>query len=148
MLCEGHWKNVDATTSTEDKDEMVFNAWRILEQRGVDAHEWAEYFKWRGAAGIESGNSKPRPAQANMHEPNHKPRFKNVKGGGKGAGKGNACGKGAGKGWQGSTSMSRRATQNGRLVPAPPSEPPPAWMTEETCIPGPVYTKVRLQPHV
>ena len=137
MLCEGYWKDVDATSTTDEKIEIVAVAWLILSDRGVDENDWAEYFKWRGEAGIESGNSKPQPAQANMHEPNHTPRFKNVKGGGKGAGKGK-------KG----TSMSRRATQNGRLVPAPPSEPPPAWMTEETCIPGPVYTKVRLQPHV
>ena len=117
MLCEGYWKDVDATYTTEEKNDIVDVAWLILSNRGVDENEWAEYFKWRGEAGVESGNSKPQPAQANMHEPNHKPRFKNVKGGGKGAGKGK-------KG----TSMSRRATQNGRLVPAPPSEPPPAWL--------------------
>ena len=115
MLGEGHWKNVDATSSTDDKHEIVSKAWRILGQRGVDENEWADFFKWRGEAGVESGNSKPRPAQANEHEPNHKPRFKNDKGGGKGTGNGK-------KG----TSMSGRATHNGRLVPTPPPEPPPA----------------------
>ena len=103
MLCEGHWKNVDAMSTTAKKNQIVCKAWHILEQRGVDARDWAEYFRWRGEAGMESGNSEPRPAQANKHEPNHEPRFKNGKGGGKGTGKGKK-----GK------SMSRRATHNGR----------------------------------
>ena len=88
MLCEGHWKNVDAVSTIPEKKQIVRDAWHILEQRGVDERDWTEYFKWRGEAGIESGNSKPRPDQANKHEPNHKPRFKNGKGGGKGTGKG------------------------------------------------------------
>ena len=108
MLCEGHWKNVDAMSTTEEKHRIVYKAWHILEQRGVDARDWAEYFKWRGEAGMQSGNSKPLPAQANKHEPNHEPRFKNCKGGGKRGGKGG--GKGKVKGKKGK-SMSRTATR-------------------------------------
>ena len=113
MLCEGYWKNVHATSTTSEKNKIVCEAWHILEQRGVDQREWAEYLKWRGGAGMESGNSKPRPAQANTHEPNHTPLWKGIHL--KGTGK---------KG----TSMSGRAPHNGRLVPAPPPEPPPAWL--------------------
>ena len=112
MLCEGYWKDVDATSTTDEKNEIVAVAWLILSDRGVDENDWAEYFKWRGEAGIESGNSKPQPAQANMHEPNHEPRFENGKGGGKSMSKrgGKGGGKGTVKGKKGK-SMSRTATR-------------------------------------
>ena len=112
MLCEGHWKNVDATSTLDEKHQIVSEAWHILEQRGVDAKDWAEFLRWRGEAGMESGNSKPRPAQANKHEPNHKPRFENGKGGGKSMSKrgGKGGGKGTVKGKKGK-SMSRTATR-------------------------------------
>ena len=112
MLCEGYWKNVDAMSTIEEKHQIVYEAWHILQQRGVDKRKWEEYLRWRGEAGTESGKSKPRPAQANKHEPNHKPRFKNGKGGGKSMSKrgGNGGGKGTVKGKKGK-SMSRTATR-------------------------------------
>ena len=94
MLGEGHFAGLNAQSNVEEKNRAVDAAWHRLRKRGFDQMAWAEFHKWRGAAGKANGKSIPQPACANKWEANHVPRIKSKGGGKEGKGKGK---KGKGK---------------------------------------------------